>query len=176
MEWVKFDAQMLSERIRYVSCAQKDFWRKIPHLALEADGITGFSDQLATAYSAGYWKLPSSVRNGKYTAAVDLDSGKILDADSIFGTTYDTFHGEVHIPPDKLERLASDADVIQLAFHMNELNADKIANSLRNQARQSYPSYYKAHKQIEWRNKMRELYNVKPIFTREVPIIDVTLK
>lgn len=70
----------LVENIREYSLSQKEEWQKIPMLALEAEGRTGYSDTRSRAYTQGFWALEPATRNGKYQAYVDLATGEIVDA------------------------------------------------------------------------------------------------
>ena len=77
----------LVERIRKYSRSQKEDWRKVPMLALEAEGRTGYSDNRSRAYMQGFWALEESVKDGYYRAYIDLETGDIVKASSEPETT-----------------------------------------------------------------------------------------
>ncbi len=73
-------AEKIVEFVRDYSRSQKEFWQRIPLLALEADGRDGFYDNYYRAYRQGFWALQSSVSRGYYSVYVDLSTGELVDA------------------------------------------------------------------------------------------------
>jgi hypothetical protein len=151
------DKKTILAQRAYLVTAVRDFargqvaeWRKVPHLALEADGRTGFNDNHSRAYRQGVWAVLSSVRDRSYAVYVDLATGELIDA-------YD-FHRNGCCTP------AQDADVLRLASNIDELEAAALVASLRAQARQKYPSYYKPAEQDAWREATRRETGVTPVY------------
>ena len=139
-------------------------------MALEADGRTGYLDQLSRAYQKGYWALESSVGNGGYQVYVDLATGELVDADSVSGTTFYIEGGEVYLSAkdEGIERsLASDEEVIVLAFHLNELDAQSTVQGLEEEARKPYASCYDSEEQEVKREGTRRLLELEKVFTRK---------
>ena len=145
----------LISRIQKYSKSQFKLWRKVPYLALQADGRSGYLDQYAAAYYSGYWRIESSARNGSYTVIVDLFTGNLMDAYSAFGINLlDDINIESGIKP----KLASPREIIALSYNLEEINATSIIEELEEYAKQPYFSGYDSKKQEQWRDdKIKEL-------------------
>jgi hypothetical protein len=144
----------LVDGIRNYARAQKELWRQIPCLALEADGRTGFSDSRARAYQFGYWTLTSSEDRllGGYGIYVDCATGEL-------------------IRPSKPNEMAHDNYVLALAyFSFRELDAAGIIEELRRHAQEPIGSCYSAEEQKkheEWREKKRKELNLQRVYVRK---------
>ena len=143
------------EMVREYSRTQNELWRRIPHLALEADGRTGHSETYGLAYSYGYWHL-----DREYGIHVDLENGELVSSSNIWKGALDT-----HLLPDE-KRLANDSKVAALIFNLHKLDARAIMEHLKTVARKPYGSYYNAKKKDVWREETRKIYDVTEIFKR----------
>jgi hypothetical protein len=155
--------QLLS-LINQYSESQKELWREIPYLALEADGRDGFSDNYRRAYKSGFWALDSSNLNGYCTVYVDLATGKLVDAyfasDSFRVVGY-------NIPKESQIKPANEENIILLAFNMEELDAREIIASLKKERKISYVSYKDAEEQEAWRERTRKELGLKRKYSRK---------
>jgi hypothetical protein len=144
----------LVDGIRQYSLSQNKLWQRVPLLALEADGRTGFSDQHARAYENGYWALESSAKEGRYQIFVDLADGRLVNPE--------------YISPNgsKWKELAQDKIVIQLGFHLHELDASAITCGLELDAQKPYPRYYHGKEYDLWRERKRRELRLEELFTR----------
>ncbi len=75
---ISSSAKELVQQLREYTGAQQDVWQRIPALALEADGRTGFSDQYSKAYHTGLWCIDPNQR----TVNVNLSTGELLATDA----------------------------------------------------------------------------------------------
>lgn len=107
--------------IRNYTEAQKEFWQKVPWLALQADGRTGHLDHWSIAYSNGLWCISPSGQN--YTEFVDCATGKLVDG--------------------QLKELA-EGRLLPLASRLQVLDAEVVIEHLRKEAQKQRPSYYSA--------------------------------
>jgi len=133
----------LVKSIRELSRSQKGVWQKVPFMALQADGRTGFSDQYSRAYHQGYWAVTSTVRGGSYSVYVDLETGELVSA----------------FDPRKEAR---DEDVLMIASNLNQLDAVSLVNKLSIDAKQPVGHYYNAQEQEKWRQETLKEYDLKP--------------
>ncbi|MDO8571836.1 MAG: hypothetical protein Q7R79_04110 [bacterium] len=145
--------EQLVEAIREYSRSQKRLWQRIPLLALKANGITGFSDQLSRSYHQGAWALKSSAESGRYTIYVDLATGELIDAH--------LFHHKKECVPARI------SDILRIAAHLEELDAQSIIRQLNGQTLEPYPSYYKADTQDAWRKGTQNELKLQSLFTAE---------
>ena len=104
------NVEKVVEEIRDYSKSQIKLWQRIPLLALEADGRTGFRGNYSKAYHNGFWALDGSFSDGHYLVYVDLSNGELVD--------------EYVLKP------ARNKEVLQLVFNLEELDAQKIVTSL----------------------------------------------
>ena len=137
---------------KYVS-TQKEFWQRVPWLALQADGRTGFNQQYSLAYERGFWVvggIPPLPISGAY---VDLASGDLVQPHNAFV--------EYSLVP------AMSGCVIHLAKNLNELDARNLLQELALVAKQPYPSYYDPELQEVCRARRLKQLKLKKIYTRE---------
>lgn len=146
---IETGVRMLIEHIRAFSRRQAALWQRVPYLALEADGRTGFNDNHSRAYRQGVWAVDSCV-NGNYTIYVDLATGELIDPFA--------FHEKGEIKP------ASDAGVLTLATKLAELDAFAVVQRLEERAREPVASYYDRATQQRWREETRREYKLTAIY------------
>ena len=157
-------AKKIVEEISNYSKSQKNLWQKIPLLALEADGISGFNDNYSRAYREGFWALEGSIDENGYSIYVDLSSGELIDAYSaskVFSIC------NLKISKNSMLEPAQKEKILKLAFNIKELNAQNIVNSLKKESKQPYSSYYDSSKQKKWRTKTKTELNLPKKYTRE---------
>lgn len=120
--------------VREHSQSQREQWQRIPYLALQADGRSGYSDNLRRAYVNKMWAL---------------------------GCSTDTCGYHV-IPTGGKPRQATVEQVLVVAAHPEEIDAQRIIRWLEEEARRPYPSYYEPEKQEAWRNKAMKKLKLEP--------------
>ena len=131
VHWVYF----WIKNIRQYSRQQKENWRKIPSLALEADARTGYSDHLANAYHSGYWTI-NSIKVGQYFAvAVDLENGELVNI-----STKEPVHSDW---------------VLQIASNIDQIDTQQIISGLEEKAQEPYWKTYDPEKQDADRDALR---------------------
>lgn len=135
-EKVKGGMHQVAEEIRRYSREQCGRWRRVPALALEADGRQGYSDQYRMAYSHGFWGI-----GGMY---VDLLSGELV-----------CFRGFGESVPNP----ADDATVIALADNLAVLDAKALITRLNVESRKPTLERYDRKQQAEWRAKIRRSHH-----------------
>jgi hypothetical protein len=151
------EADKVIESIRDYSRSQKELWRRVPLLALEADGRSGYCDSYSMAYRQGFWPLAAA------PVYVDLASGELLDAYAASGSISIC---DLDVPKDSVIKPARNADVLRLAHNPGELDATRLIRSLEEHASQAYPSYYKAEEQETWRRKRKAELNLAELYVR----------
>jgi hypothetical protein len=124
---------------------QTPHWQRVPHLALEADGRTGYSEAYSRAYSQGYWALAASLERGYYRVYVDLATGELVNSFS-------------HEP-------ASDECVVLLLRDVQSLDAGLLVRALEADGETDVCSVYDRDEQAAWREKMRKHHGVAEVFT-----------
>jgi hypothetical protein len=117
--------------------------REIAYVALEADGRSGWSASLASAYTRGVWDLWTK-ENGA-NLALDLRSGelRLAHGGSVAGSGW-----------YEVREVAPDSEVAKII--MRPLNVAMLLEDLRRMAAQPYASYYKAEDQEERKLEYRE--------------------
>ena len=143
-------AQELIDAIKAYCESQVDLWRRVPDLALEADGRTGYSSNLQLCWQRGLWEVGASKavsEPGRPLVSVDCASGKLVWS----------FTTDREPPDDAVLRLALYPDAIDAALVLSDL---AIATS------QDHFYAYDVAKQEAWRKKMRYEYQVKPLYKR----------
>jgi len=171
------DAQNVVGKLRDYSRSQVQTWKRIPRLALQSDGIGGFSEHKQRAYHSGFWGIynnPSQLP----TCSIDLDSGNIVNTycpftagrpskDALF--FFDSPNGKIvdywRDPSDRdiWEAVPAREDaVLWLALNMHMLDAKKIADELEKEGREPI------HKLISdsnpgWKSEKRKLLENFPI-------------
>ena len=139
----------LISALRARSRAQTALWQKIPYLALQANGIGGFSDSLAVAYCSGYWRLEPSTANfyGRYSVFVDLATGELVKA----------------ADPSQP---AADDDVLLLANDPECLDAQAIIDRLIREAKGTTTASLSLAELKVWRQEQIAELGLKKIYTR----------
>ncbi|TXI87851.1 MAG: hypothetical protein E6Q36_06770 [Chryseobacterium sp.] len=93
--------------------SQAELWQRVPNLALEANGRSGYLDDYSYCYSYGFWRIwDSSPRGQYYLCSVDCATGVIAyDAESF-----------------RQARLvvARDRDVLHLLDRLDEIDAELV--------------------------------------------------
>ncbi|MFA6603755.1 MAG: hypothetical protein WCT10_02840 [Patescibacteria group bacterium] len=144
----------LAESIRAYARSQKEQWRLVPWLALEADGRSGYLDNYSRAYNLGVWALDASRSDGGYNIYVDLATGELIRAGM--------FHWDQGKPTP-----ASDREVLALAAHIKELDAAAIIKGLQRKSKKPTNKFYDPAKQAAWRKKIRRERGLKPVYTAD---------
>ena len=127
--------EQIAEELRKYSKSQKFLWQKIPYLALQEQGRTGYSDPPMTAYEYGLWHI-----KGLF---VDLETGELLD-----------IHPTI---------LANTSRVINL--ELEDLDAGAIVNRLTSDIstqEKDWP-WDPIEKRRKWRRSMTERLHLNPI-------------
>lgn len=138
-------AENLANEIRAFSRRQDDLWQRVPWLALEADGRTGYDGRLMGAYLEGYWGLGQVLEDGKFLVYVDLATGELVGR------------------PDYNPRiLAPTRDVLLLANHVKSLDASFVISELVRLGTRLYRSDLDPEKQAEWRVYIGKKLNLWP--------------
>ncbi len=137
----------LAEEIRAYSQSFKEYWKRAPWLALQADGRSGYLSAYDFACSTGYWMVPLS--GGPGTVYVDCATGELMSG-------------------FREQKPAADHLILRFANCLNELNGKEIVASLEEHVSKDYSSYLdKPVEEIEaWRQRKIEKYNLKKVFTR----------
>lgn len=145
----KFLSQRTNELVAMLqiyTTSQKDLWRKVPVLALEADGRGGYSEQYAWAYRDGVWALLVDAQGECYNSAIDLESGKI-----------------VRIPILKRNPESPDnSEIIRLAGYLEMLDANEVISDLE----KSIKKFKNSPGAKKWREEQKLLYDVTEPYTR----------
>jgi len=145
------NVEKVIEDIRNYTTSQKELWQKVPLLALEADGRTGFKDNYSRAYNHGFWALEGSVNNGYYSVYVDLATGDLINP---------------YVSLNRVFEPAGKESVLKLALNLNELDAQRIVTNLEEKAQKPYSSFYNLDKHEEWRNETRAKLNLQEFYVR----------
>ncbi|MBX4210610.1 hypothetical protein KW783_01410 [Candidatus Parcubacteria bacterium] len=134
--------------------SQVDLWRKIPWLALEADGRDGHNDIFSWAWAYGYWPIHvvGDARSG-YTIFMDLSTGKMVNA-----------HDQTR-SPDEISLLI-------ILSALENIDAMRITTMLTQEGKKSVKKYMGSSKdKRKWRKEMQKKYNVRTIFVRKIPAL-----
>jgi hypothetical protein len=146
MSSIKIARDSLVAALRKFSTDQVELWKQIPWLALQAEGISGYSDEGVSRYAAGYLRLLS--QGGYYRVFIDLDSGEICSS-------------------MRPINLANDYDVLQL--NEKHLNAQGYIDELIEYAKRPMWRGYDEKKVKAWREKQIRQYNLSPRYVRRGP-------
>lgn len=129
----------LAQEIRDYVKSQTKLQRKIPLLALQASGRTGYQDNWDRAYSEGMQIITSSSSDGWYQIGVDCSTGELIN--------YPIFCF------DKKKKPAYDQDVINLSTV--QLDAQTVLTALISETKVHHRNFYKSEEQVEkWREEM----------------------
>ncbi|MDP3966562.1 MAG: hypothetical protein Q8Q04_03460 [archaeon] len=152
------DIKKISGKIREYSRSQKELWKKVPYLALEADGRGGYSSEIANCYQRGYKKVSDFVY-------VDLENGELIDYEG---------------------KIVDDKWVAELSPNLNDLDAREIISELEKDIKkedQDFAGYesgdedYRSCKtNEEWRTKVRELFGISEDYTRNKKLLEIQRK
>ncbi len=141
------DLNALAEKIRDYSRNQKELWRKVPYLALQADGHGGYSSTYQLAYIHGYWEAGESVY-------VDLENGELIQY------PYAPWEKQVEASNIKIVSLISP--------NFDRLNATAIISDLRMTGKckdsDCVPIGFKTVR--KWRESLMEEYGIKKDYSR----------
>jgi hypothetical protein len=147
--------------IREYFRSQKELWRLVPNLALEANFHGGWSPFLDHAYREGY--LFTFEHYGIY---IDLETGELVDRDTVCGS---------HDPDEPCE--IDDAYIGTLAYDIGKgyCDAEKIISELKQQTSRSHQKdkytseeYHleREREEAEAREKVRKEYGIETVYTR----------
>jgi hypothetical protein len=125
-------------------------WRRVPHLALEAEGRAEHCENRARAYVYGVWAVLGDTRDRRLAVYVDLATGELVDA-------YDFERNRVCTP-------AQDSEVLKIALAIGQLDAYALVAELEAKGRVAYASFYVATRQDEWRDGMRRKHGVTKVY------------
>lgn len=137
-------AENLASEIRAFSRRQDDLWQRVPWLALEADGRTGYSERLMRAYLQGYWGLGPTLADGRFSVYVDLATGELVNSCE--------YNSRI---------LAPTRDIIVLANYIKSLDASFVISELVVLGERLYRRDFDPEKQVEWRLFLRKKLNLQ---------------
>jgi hypothetical protein len=123
--------------IRLSCIEQKDLWQKVPYLALQADGRSGYHDQYNTAYRLGCWIIQSSLWQGHYHVYVDLETGELFNSPNL-GTK------------------AFDDKILIAARSPEQFDAEYVVKELTKQSRKMINIIYDPAEQRRWRKQVKK--------------------
>ncbi len=139
---------------------QKETWQLVPNLALEADGLSCWSDTYRSAYMHGMWKL--GIRGYKFEPCVDLETGELV----WYSHQQSTF---VPLPNNNL---------LDIAKNIQQINASRVVNNLMehiNCGLQDYMPYTKESLE-RWKSEVRKTLGLGEYYSRPefVDIVEIT--
>lgn len=113
--------RVLAQEIREWCRSQTPTWQRLPYLALAANGSSRFHKSRISCYESGLWPVPASRAPGKAEVLcfVDCETGELCDEDAWFR--------------DRCLVLASDLDIVQLSFHLADIDAGHLALMLEDE-------------------------------------------
>ena len=147
MATIEEQRDQLIAAIRARSREQKALWQRIPYLALQANGIGGFSDSFQVAYVSGYWRLGPTIRDGGYSVFVDLATGELVN-------------------PYMKETPAHDDDVLLIAKNPDCLDAKTLIVQLEAQAKGTSTASMSLAELKVWRQEQIAELGLKKVYTR----------
>ena len=136
----------LPDKIREHSRLQKDLWRQIPYLALEADLRACARKDFQRAYSRGLWKVRNTDLSDYVNTYVNLETGELVNNNF---------------------RLLKNEEVLSLVFYLDDLNAEELVNRLKKEAKEGYPGYQKPEEVENHREIIRKRYGITKIYSRK---------
>ena len=146
--------QKTAKEIRNYCEKQKNLWRLVPSLALEADGRGGYSEDLQYTYWYGYWVINPF---GAHALFVDCTTGKLC-------------YGTEHIIDTPRE--ASDASVLGLAEMLDDIDASLVIDELKEQAQEDGSRFGGNIKEQErWRHDIRTRLQLGAVYTNKHRVI-----
>ena len=146
---IKANAQEIVQLVCRYAESQVEEWRKVPHLALEADGRIGryyFNNWFDIAYTNGLWLLPVS-HSFKTSVAIhiDCDTGKLVDRD---------------LNPLK------DKYVLAAAAQIEDLDASRVIRELKSAAKAEHVDDQQADLRRKWREELACTLELEPTYRR----------
>lgn len=155
---IRAEAHEIIQLMRRHSESQVESWRKVPWLALQADGrVARFytNSWFEVAYKNGLWTLPVSNGFSKIAAYVDCDTGKLVDF--------------------QLNPLC-DTHVLAASAQIKDLDAEGVIAGLIAAATEKYPGSEdafwvapRAKAAVRWRAEIAELCGLEEIYRRKRP-------
>jgi hypothetical protein len=142
-------AEKIVEGIHEYSVSQKDLWRRVPWLALEADGRGGWSDTYQKAYTEGLWQIDSCSRIVTPNMYVDLDSGKLI-----------SFRSNKKVVPPANE-------VLKLAYNSELIDASKVMKDLEYWVTKPYTKPEYVEIEPVWKSIVRHNLGLTELYTRK---------
>lgn len=138
----------LAEAIRVYCREQREWWQRVPYLALQADGRDGFDGRSRAAYTTGYWALLHMEKHQYNDVDVDLATGELVHA-------YDH------------PKSAGDEAVLLLAAKLQELDAVALVQELTKESKEPISPYMKDTNPPGWREEELEKLGLEPVYTRK---------
>jgi hypothetical protein len=122
------------------------FWRKLPYMALMADGRGGYSDTYRDCYTRGIW---AAVAKGPDYVAIDCTTG----------LPWDTYKNK-HIDPQNYRYHFTKLKV-------EDLDAEAIYHELVKYTYKPIPTFVSKHPRDQeiWRNEIIKKYDLKEDYT-----------
>ncbi len=138
----------LADEIRSYVLSGRNSWRRVPFLALQADGRCGFSGTYQRAYYSGLWS-PSCIPNEYgYGIFVDCATGEIV------GSNCNPVGYRV---------------VLSLLNCLDQLDAVKIIQKLQEEVSKGVPSWINKKEldgRIRWREELAKELRLSPLYVR----------
>lgn len=130
------------------SHSQKKFWKKLPYLALMADGRSGYNDNNVICYRYGFWRVGYQPGKSNYSYRVDCATGDIC-----------RWNAEHSIEKDC-------TGLLDIAI--SDLNAEAICQYLIAEGNKPMSSYMKSEEALR-REQDEEIkrYNITKTYTRK---------
>lgn len=144
----------LVEQIREYVRSQKELWRQIPYLALQADGRGSFSDVYTRAYNVGVWPLEASIKDGYYQVMIDLATGELISSFYLY-----EYKKLANAHPDL---------ILPLINGIDELDANKIIFELKQKIKnkEDGTKNRKITQIKKWREKTKIKLKIKKKYER----------
>jgi hypothetical protein len=138
--------KQITKDIRTYVRSQKEEWRRVPWLALQADGRGGYSEHYQYAYSYGLW----FVHRMGTRPVIDCATGELT-------TPYESSP-------------LSDDEVFELGNHLDDLTATLVTRRLHLAASNKIPSWSNQEEfdaRAKWRTELAERYKLERLYSRE---------
>ena len=146
-EMISQDARRLAEEIICHVRAQLSLWRRVPWLALEADGRASHDDARCHAFMQGVWPAGEHARVDAAALLIDLRTGEIIRAAPFLTCGW-------YQRPD-------DAEVLGLVGSLASLDAAALIARLEAECARPYADHYEPREKEEWRMRLRVELNLK---------------
>lgn len=127
----------VAESIRQYCVSQLESWRRIPWLALQADGRNGYSGELPLAYARGAWVLQVEFANVGRIIAVDCASGRLINITRL-------------VSKNELVDM-DDQSILKLVAHLDTIDAAEIVKYLQWRAAEPYARGFDGEGADKWR-------------------------